>query len=52
MLMPLPRTYERKKWASEALAYNSLVVAWPEIARLAVEQVSQAAGPVQGRMFD
>lgn len=26
---------ERKKWASEALAYNSLVVAWPEIARLA-----------------
>jgi putative DNA methylase len=40
-------TCERKKWASEALAYNSLVVAWPEIARLAVEQVSQAAGPVQ-----
>jgi putative DNA methylase len=26
---------ERKKWAQEALAYNSLVVAWPEIARLA-----------------
>ena len=26
---------ERKKWAKEALAYNSLVVAWPEIARLA-----------------
>lgn len=25
---------ERKKWAQEALAYNSLVVAWPEIARL------------------
>jgi putative DNA methylase len=30
---------ERKKWAQEALAYNALVVAWPEIARLA------AAGP-------
>ncbi|MBU2601804.1 MAG: DUF1156 domain-containing protein [Actinobacteria bacterium] len=28
-------TCERKKWAQEALAYNSLVVAWPEIARLA-----------------
>ncbi len=40
-------TCERKKWAAEALAYNSLVVAWPEIARLAVEQVNQAAGPVQ-----
>lgn len=28
-------TSERKGWAQEALAYNSLVVAWPEIARLA-----------------
>jgi putative DNA methylase len=28
---------ERKKWAQEALAYNSLVVAWPEITRLARE---------------
>ncbi|MGH2602701.1 MAG: hypothetical protein ACRDJ9_25370, partial [Dehalococcoidia bacterium] len=28
-------TCERKKWAKEALAYNALVVAWPEIARLA-----------------
>lgn len=26
---------ERKKWAQEALAYNMLVVAWPEISRLA-----------------
>ena len=26
---------ERKKWAKEALAYNALVVAWPEISRLA-----------------
>lgn len=26
---------ERKKWAKEALAYNGLVVAWPEIVRLA-----------------
>lgn len=26
---------DRKKWASEALAYNALVVAWPEIVRLA-----------------
>ncbi|NOK58908.1 MAG: DUF1156 domain-containing protein [Chloroflexi bacterium AL-W] len=28
-------TCERKKWAQEALAYNSLVIAWPSIARLA-----------------
>jgi putative DNA methylase len=28
---------ERKRWSQEALAYNSLVVAWPEIARLATE---------------
>jgi putative DNA methylase len=26
---------ERKKWSAEAQAYNSLVIAWPEIARLA-----------------
>jgi putative DNA methylase len=26
---------ERKKWAQEALAYNSLVISWPEITRLA-----------------
>lgn len=25
---------ERKKWADEALAYNGLVIAWPEISRL------------------
>jgi putative DNA methylase len=28
---------ERKKWAEEALVYNSLVMSWPEIARLAAE---------------
>jgi len=27
-------TCERKSWARDALAYNALVVAWPEIARL------------------
>jgi len=26
---------ERKKWAQDALAYNSLVIAWPEISKLA-----------------
>lgn len=29
---------ERKGWAQEALSYNSLVVAWPEIIRLAREE--------------
>ena len=28
---------ERKKWAREALAYNTLVQSWPEIERLAGE---------------
>jgi putative DNA methylase len=31
---------ERKKWAEEALAYNGLVVSWPEITRLAAENPS------------
>ena len=33
---------ERKKRASEALAYNSLVQSWPEILRLAREQPAAA----------
>jgi putative DNA methylase len=32
---------ERKRWAQEALAYNSLVIAWPEIVRLAGQRSSQ-----------
>ncbi|KAB8333558.1 DUF1156 domain-containing protein [Scytonema tolypothrichoides VB-61278] len=42
-------TCERKKWAQEALSYNSLVIAWPEIAKLAVQR-GEDGGPVQGRM--
>lgn len=37
---------ERKKWAKEALAYNALVVAWPEIARLA-SAPAPSGGPAQ-----
>jgi putative DNA methylase len=40
---------DRKKWASEALAYNALVVAWPEIARLAAIQPS---GIASARLFE
>ena len=46
---------DRKKWASEALAYNALVVAWPEIARLAgaairpVLQAADCSSPMVGR---
>jgi putative DNA methylase len=29
---------ERKKWADEALAYNGLVIAWPELTRLALAE--------------
>jgi putative DNA methylase len=43
-------TCERKKWAQEALAYNSLVVAWPEISRMARQ--SAPAGPSQITMFE
>jgi putative DNA methylase len=40
---------ERKKRASEALAYNGLVQSWPEIARLARE--SGERKPEQGALF-
>jgi putative DNA methylase len=39
---------ERKGWAQEALPYNSLVVAWPEVARLAEER--RRSTPVQGKL--
>jgi len=31
-------TCDRKGWSQEAIAYNSLVISWPEISRLAVER--------------
>jgi putative DNA methylase len=41
---------ERKKWAKEALAYNALVVAWPEISRLAAAAPA-ASGPAQQELL-
>jgi putative DNA methylase len=35
---------ERKKWAKEALAYNALVVSWPEIVQLASEGPMEPSG--------
>ena len=37
---------ERKKWSQEGQAYNGLVVAWPQIQRLAASQPA-SAGPSQ-----
>jgi putative DNA methylase len=37
---------ERKKWAQEALAYNSLVIAWPELTARAAQLPAEM---VQGR---
>ncbi|HVC97832.1 MAG TPA: DUF1156 domain-containing protein [Pirellulales bacterium] len=34
---------ERKKWAEEALAYNGLVIAWPELSKLALAQRNRPA---------
>ncbi len=39
---------ERKKWAKDAMPYNALVLAWPELKRLAQER--RTAGPVQGEL--
>jgi len=35
---------ERRKWPKEALAYNALVVSWPEIVRLAAEGSTVGSG--------
>ncbi len=45
----LYQTCERKGWAEEARAYNGLVVAWPELAKLAVQ--AKGDKPAQQEMF-
>ncbi|MBW2050452.1 MAG: hypothetical protein JRJ09_18270 [Deltaproteobacteria bacterium] len=40
---------DRKKWAAEAVFYNSLVVAWPELVRLAGQKKTDV--PTQEKMF-
>ena len=40
---------ERKKWADEARAYNGLVIAWPELTRLAAR--TGASGPAQEELL-
>jgi hypothetical protein len=43
--VPPDRLYnlcERKKWADEALAYNGLVIAWPELTKLALAERTKA----------
>ena len=32
---------ERKKWADEGLAYNSLVISWPELTRLSAAEMTE-----------
>ena len=43
-------TCDRKKWADEALGYNALVTAWPEITRLAASTPGREA-PQQTQLF-
>ena len=40
---------ERRKWSQEAIGYNALVLAWPDLTRLVQEQ--KAAGPSQGELI-
>lgn len=43
-------TCERKGWAEEARAYNGLVIAWPELEKLAAASAGHRA-PVQEQLF-
>ncbi len=42
---------ERKGWASEAISYNGLVIAWPELSRLARATPSTEPTQKQTQMF-
>ena len=44
-------TCERKKWAAEAMAYNGLVIAWPELSKLAVAERHRGPTETQREMF-
>ncbi|MHB1423644.1 MAG: REP-associated tyrosine transposase [Gemmataceae bacterium] len=41
---------ERKKWADEALAYNGLVIAWPELTKLALSERTRQSS-IQEELF-
>jgi putative DNA methylase len=41
---------ERKKWAEEARAYNGLVLAWPELEKLAASNATTATTPTQASL--
>jgi putative DNA methylase len=43
---------ERKGWAAEAYAYNSLVIAWPDVQSKAADLVSQRSSGKQLNLFD
>jgi putative DNA methylase len=43
---------ERKGWAGEAYAYNSLVIAWPEVQSKAADLLAQSKNAVQTTLFD
>jgi len=43
---------ERKSWAGEAYAYNSLVIAWPEIQSKAADITAQRNNAKQMTLFD
>lgn len=43
---------ERRKWAKEAISYNALVAAWPELTRLAASSEGTVDGPgTQGELL-
>jgi putative DNA methylase len=43
---------ERKGWAQEAFAYNSLVIAWPDVQAKADEIQSQRGNMEQMNLFE
>lgn len=43
---------ERKGWAQEAYAYNSLVIAWPDVQAKAAELRAQMSNATQMTLFD
>lgn len=50
-IVPDALVCERKKRATEAMAYNGLVQSWPEITRLAREEAKYPTEPAQAELM-
>ena len=43
--------YERRKWSKDAMAYDTLVLSWPNLVRLTQERPATSTKPTQEKLL-